>query len=197
MQLKSITTGVMIFSFISIIFIFIAALQIGVYNDYILYSVQDAADVMYYNQSMLTNNSYNFISDSGTRFSSFNFYLDELWLFCYLAFFVSSLVSAYMSEKENYFTFLGMLFYGTMAILFLLGLFTTLTDWFKVEILLKILPYTVIAMPKFYFYLDHVGLFSLGQLVICMIINMVDFDFVKIIFRKKQENKAFEDNEIV
>lgn len=197
MAIKEVTTGVMIFGFISIIFIFLATLQIGIYNDYILFGVQDAADLMHNNHSILKNNTMEFLDQSGTRFSSFNYYLDDIWLFIYIAFWVSSLVTAYLSEKENYFTFLGMLFYGTMAILFVLWIFTTITDWFRVEILLKIMPYTVITMPKFYFYLDNIGLFSLGQVVICMVVNMFDFDFVKIKFRRKQEEKAFEDSEIV
>lgn len=196
MNIKNIAIAIMLFSFISIIFVFITALNIGVTNDYILYHITNTSEELY-NQGMLSNYSNLQIQEMGNEYTGFNFQLDNIWFFAYLSFFISSIIVAYKSEKNNYFSFLGLLFYGTMFILFILTIFATLTEWFKTEVLLAILPTTILIMPKFYYYIDNIGVFSLVQLVICIVINMFDFDFSKIIGRKKQEDLALEDNEIV
>jgi hypothetical protein len=196
MKVTEIFGLIMVFSFISIIFIFIAAVNIGVTNDYIMYTLQDTAEGLYA-KNIITNNSVSFMQKNGDWYTTFNFHLDELWLFVYVLFWITSLVVAYQSEKENYFTFLGMLFYGTMLILFSITIVSSFTDWFRNIIISTVLPSAYLTMPKFYFYLDNVGIFSLMQVVVCIVVNMLDFDFAKIFFRKKQEDNALEDNEVV
>lgn len=196
MKMQDIFGMIMLFSFISIIFIFIAVLNIGITSDYLLYTLQETVEDLN-NQSILSNYTTAQLQIVGDDYTNFNFQLDNLWFFVYVMFWISSLVVAYRADRQNYFGFLGMLFYGTMFMLFILTIFSTLTDWFKDSILIPILPATYLVIPKFYYYLDHIGIFSAAQIVICMIINMVDFDFAKISTKKKQEEAALEGEEIV
>jgi hypothetical protein len=60
------------------------------------------------------------------------------------------------------------------------------------------LPTVHVIVPKFYYYLDNIGVFSVIHLIACLVINMVDLDFAKIFQKKKIEQKALEeDNEVV
>lgn len=195
-QISNILGYIMIFSFASIVVIFISVLSYGITNDYILYNVQEVVDTLG-NQSLLENNTVSFLQDIGDEFREFNFHWDDLWFLSYILFWISSLVVAYRVKKQNYFSFLGMLFYGVMAILFVLTIFSTLTNWFKDNILINILPSISILLPKFYYYLDNIGIFSALQIGFCLLINMVDFDFAKIFQRKQKENEAIKSEEVL
>ena len=195
-KMSDIWAVVMVFSFISIIYMFIAVMQIGITNDYILYNVQAVVDNLG-NQSILGNNTVAYLQTVGDTYTSFNFHLDDVWFLVYVMFIITSFITAYQARGNNYFTFLGMLFYGTMFLMFILTIFTTLTEWFRDEVLLALLPTVSLVIPKFYFYLDNIGIISLIHIVACLIINMVDFDFAKIFAKKKQEQNALEDEEVV
>lgn len=187
---------IMVFSFVSTVFVFIAFLNIGITNDYILFNVQEVVDDLE-NTSIISNNTRTELQSIGDTYTSFNFHLDDLWFFSYVAFFVSSVAVAYHAKKQNNFQFLGMMFYGVMVILFGVTIFSTLALWFRDNILLAIMPSVTLVMPKYYFYLENVGIFSAIHIVICMVINMMDLDFSKIISREKQEKAALKDDEIV
>ena len=187
---------ILIFSFASIIYIFISVAIFGITNDYILYNMQLLADDLG-NQSIISNNTVNFLQETGESYKNINFRWDDIWLLTYILFWSSSLIVSYRVRKQNYFTFLGMLFYGTMVLLFVLTIFTTLTNWFNDEIFTQIIPGAVILLPKFYFYLENIGIFSSIQIGFCLLINIVDFDLAKIFQRKKQEDQAIQDNEVV
>lgn len=195
-QMSNVFGFIMIFSFISIIYIFMAVLIYGITNDYILFNLQEVVDDLG-NSSIISNNTVSFLQQTGDDYRNFNFHWDDIWFLSYIAFFMSSLIVSYRVRKQNYFTFLGMLFYGVMVILFAITIFTTLTNWFKDNIMIAVLPSVSILLPKFYYYLDHIGIFSSIQIGLCLLINIVDFDFAKIFQKKKQEQQALEDDEEV
>jgi hypothetical protein len=197
MGMEKIFGGIMIFSLLSIIFIFIAILNIGIVNDYVLYTLEGVAQNMT-NQGTINNVSMTAIDNASNGYTNFDFKIDDLWFIAYLVFLISSFIAAYTSRKKDYFSFFGYMFYIIMFFLFMLSIFATVTNWFNVNILLAVIPSSELVLPKFYFYLSHIGVFSLFQMVVCLVINQLDFDFTKIIGRKKLEEKTLEeDDEIV
>lgn len=186
----------LIFAFISIIYIFISVFMYAAANDYLFYNLQNfteqmEADGIVKSGTAARTQSY------GDDFTNFNLHLDDLWLIAYLVFLISSFVVSYKADRQSYFSFLGLLFYGIMFLLFILTIFSTLTTWFKTDILLKVIPTAYLIVPKFYYYLDNIGIFSVVHLVICAVLNMVDFDLPTIFQKKKREQQALEDEEIV
>jgi len=186
----------LVFSFISIIYIFISVFWYATANDYLFYELQNITETLE-NQGIVINGTSAFTQTFGDDFRNFNFHLDDLWFISYLIFIISSFVVSYRSRKMDNFSFLGILFYGIMGFLFILTIFSTLTTWFQNNILLAVLPTVHLIVPKFYYYLDHLGVFSAIHLVICLVINKVDFDFAKIFQKKKQEEQALKDEEVV
>jgi len=186
----------LLFSFISIIYIFISLFWYAAANDYLFYNLQNLTETLE-SDGIVKNGTSALTQTWGDDFTNFNLHLDDLWLIAYIVFIASSLIICYKADRSNYFSFLGMLFYGIMFFLFVLTLFGTLTNWFKDEILLSILPTASIVVPKFYYYLDHIGIFSALHLAVCMVANMLDFDFSKIVQKKKIEQQTLDDEEVV
>lgn len=195
-QLFEVFGFALVFSFVSIICIFLAILNYGITNDYIIYNMQNLTEEL--NEDGIVNNkTVNYLQARADEYRNFNFHIDDIWFFLYLAFIISSFVVAYQTKPINYFGWLSILFYGIMFLLFVLTIFQTLTNWFNTEILVKIIPDAIILLPKFYYYVDHIGVFTAIQIVICLVINLVDFNFASIFAKKKQEQQALEDEEVV
>lgn len=194
--LFKISVFTLVFSFLSILFIFISLFTWATANDYLFYELQNLTEDLE-QDNILKGGTAARTQGYGEDFSNFNLHLDELWLVAYLSFLINSFILAYRVERQNYYSFLGILFYGLMAFLFLLTIFSTITNWFNNQILTTIIPTAHILVPKFYFYLDNIGIFSALQLVICLIINMVDFDFAKINQKKRIEAAALKDEEVI
>lgn len=186
----------LVFSFISIIYIFIAVFLFATSNDYIFVELQNISETLE-QQGIIKNGTSARTQTYGETYQEFNYHLDDLWFIAYLVFIISSLIVSYKAERQNYFSFLGILFYGLMFVLFLLTLFSTITNWFKDEILLSIVPTAYIVVPKFYYYLDHIGIFSAIHLVVCLLVNMIDLDLAKIFQKKKEEEAVMNDEEVV
>ena len=186
----------LVFSLISIIYIFISIFSFTAINDNLFYNLQNITESLEHD-GIVTNGTSALTQTFGDDFRNFNLKTDDLWLIAYTVFIMNSLVLSYKVSRLNYFSFLGFLFYGMMFILLLLSIFTTTTDWFKDEILTAIIPSAYILVPKFYYYLDHIGIFSAIHLGLCLLINMVDFDFLGINRRKKQEELVLNDSEVL
>lgn len=180
---------VLIFSFLSIFFLSVAILHYATVNDYVLYNMQNATEEMY-NQGIVSADLKNWTEQQGEYYRTTNLHLDDLWFLIYVGFVLLSIGAAYLVKPINNFGFLTMLFYGIMFLLFILTIMDTLTDWFNQNILLNLLPNVVFEFPKFYYYLDHIGLFSAIHLVVIMVVNVLDFDISKIKGRRKQEEAA-------
>lgn len=178
----------------SILYIFVSLFMYGISNDYLFYQLQNVTETLE-GSGHLNAGTANLTQTFGDSYTNFNFHIDDLWFISYLIFFISSITVAYKTRIHGYFTKLGFLFYFIMFVLFLLSIFSTLTDWFNTEILEKVFPTAIIFVPKFYWYVAHLGIVTLIHLVLCTLISMVDFDIAKIVARRKQEEQVLEDNE--
>lgn len=183
------------FSFVSIMYLTFAILNFAIWNDYVIYNMQNITEQLE-TQGTIKMGVANWTLSMADQYRETNFHYDDIWFFAYMVFVISTLIGAYKSRQQNYFSFLSFLFYGIMFVLFLLTIFSTLTNWWNDEILTKMLPNTVILLPKFYYYLNHIGIFSTVHLALCLIVNLFDFDFALINAKKKKESDAI-DEEVV
>lgn len=185
---------ILLFSFVSIIYLTLSIMHFGIFNDYLFYEMQNITETLE-EQGTIKAGISNITITYADQFRQFNFHFDDIWFAIYLAFIMSSFIMAYYARPHNYFGFLSLLFYGVMFFLFLLTIFQTLTNWWNTNILTQLIPGTVVLLPKFYYYINHIGIFSAIQLVLCMVINLIDFDFGKLADKKEQQDMG--DEEII
>jgi hypothetical protein len=102
---------------------------------------------------------------------------------------------AYFSRTLNYFSFLGMLTYGLMFVLFIVGVVEQYTGWIY-DILINLFPTLVIDLPIFDYFLANSGMFTLLLCGLMLLINQLDFDLSVITKRKDKERELLDQNEI-
>jgi len=192
----AVLTVMVAFCLISTLAVSTYMINFAVMNDYVIVPIQnlseelEADDIIIDGQSDLTQ-------EMGEFFQTIPFYLDPLWFGIYLLFIINTFIFAYRARPQNYFGFFSILFYGLMFLLFMLSLFVIFAEWWRDSILLPMLPTVLSYVPLFSFYLNNVGILTAIQIVICLFINLTDFDFSAIYTRKKKEQLSLEDNEVL
>jgi len=128
--------------------------------------------------------------DTNLRFIDYGILL-SLVLMC-----ATGLAIAYFSRSLNYFSFLGMLTYGLMFLLFVVGMVETYTSWIY-DIIINLFPTMVIDLPIFDYWLSNVGIIVLVLCGFMLLINQIDFDLAVITRRKDKERDMLNQDEIV
>ena len=118
--------------------------------------------------------------------------LDLLWVVTFLLFVYSFLSSAYYVKREGYLSALSFLTFGIMVILFIMGIFVTLSDWFTAEFVAKVIPNLLYSTPFFSLYLQNIGLVNTTLIVFAIILNFVDLELSRFNFRKEPDQQANE-----
>lgn len=171
---KQVFGWIILFSLISSIFLFVAVLLWGINNDYVLFEVNEQAQSLA-NSSIITNTSAASAEASGNAHANLNFYFDFWWLGNYISLWIATVAVSYFSREEEYFSFLGLLFFGTMFILFIIAVIYPLTEWWVNDLLYKILPGLQGTLPMFDHYNDNVGIYSFIHLLVCIFANRMYF----------------------
>jgi hypothetical protein len=108
---------------------------------------------------------------------------------------VVGLAISYFSRSLNYFSFLGMLTYGLMFLLFIVGVVEQYTGWIY-DMMINLFPTMVIDLPVFDYFLSNMGIFILILTGFMLLINQIDFDLAVITKRKDKERDILDQNEI-
>ena len=177
---------VAVFSLISIIGLIASVLLWGVNNDYMIYELNNFTQSM--GELGLVSDEIVASADvSAEQYAKLIDYFDWYWLLFYITFIGSTVFVSYYAKDEDEFSFLGMLFYGTMVLLFLFSIMTVMTDWFSAEVLYKLLPNLAGALPKFDSWLSNAGVFTLIHLLVCIIANKINLNIESGIKKKGVE----------
>lgn len=105
----------------------------------------------------------------------------------------SGLMISYHSRQLDYFSFLSLLTYGLMVLLFILSLIEIVTDWFY-SLVINLFPSIVIDLPILNWFLANIGVYFLLLVGAMLLLNQLDFDLAVI---NRRKNKEFEDDEVV
>lgn len=182
-------------SFFSMISIGIGLFFYAVFNDYVYY---------YLNQTVIQLQTLGMLgswvnelmeSYQDTILVLIPNTLDLLWVATFILFAWGFLQSAYYTKREGYLSALSFLTFGIMIILFVMGIFTTLSTWFQTEFIAKVMPTLIYATPFFSLYIQNVGLVNTVLICLAIILNFVDLDLTNFNLRKQQD-QANEGNEI-
>ena len=178
--------AISIFSFISIIFIFLVSLIIIGSNNYAVKELHNFSQKMttdgYIPASIMT-----VIDSTANQLPMSLQYLDMFWLASFISFVGSILLYSYFSKRESYFSIMSFLLVGMLIILFVGGIFIQLTDWFRTNIM-SVFPTILGTMPKFSFYLNNAGIINGILILLCVLVNFIDLDLTKFQNRKNKED---------
>ena len=186
---KSQITGAIGLIIVFAIMVVIAALlSYGIYvvgNNYVGVPLTNITN--YTNFDPLINQG---IEDAGTSYSNTNLdIIDYGSLGGIIILTLSGLMVAYKSRQLDYYSFLGVMTYGMMGILFILSLVEIVTDFFF-NLIINLFPTLVIDLPITSWFLDNLGFYVLILVSFMILINQLDFDLAVITRRK---DKEFED----
>ena len=180
---SKIAGSIFIFSFVSIIFLFIAGILVASSNNYIFVKIYNVSEDLVSN-NLLFNSTSTSIASGIEEFQEGIKWFDYFWLLSFLSMVLSSFYISYNSNREGYFGILSFIVFGSFILLFVGGIFYELTTWFQEEIFSSI-PTILEQLSMFNFYLRNLGLINLILLGINIVLNFVDLDFEKFNQRKK------------
>lgn len=180
--------AIMIFGIISVLVITLGYFYFAVGNDYLVLPLYNGSQTTNYSDTINQGFENTIGNYQGTNLS----FIDNFWFLAYLMISIAGLVAAYTSRNTHYFSWSNMLFSGTMIILFIVGLFSTLINWFYFDILLNLFNNMAVNVPKFAFYVENYGFIFFLQMMAMLLINVIDFDYAKLLQRKKKEKETLD-----
>lgn len=166
--------GIIIFSFFSVVILFISLVILASVNNYALqdlYGLTQDLTTLGVMQSQ--------ISEIADTFGGLDFiaYLDKLWFISFISLLINSVIYSYMAKRSNYFGIFSFAVFGLIIVTYLGGIFIQLTNWFKTNVLFAVFPNIASQIPFFAWYLNYMGIINLIIIVICIIANYIDIDF--------------------
>jgi len=189
---KNVWGQILIFSMVGMILIFIAIFLWAFNNDYLLYNVNVQAESLQ-DSGIISQSDLDNIERTGNIHAHMNFRFDDWWFASFLIMFISTILISYYSRELGLFSFLGNLFFGTMFVLFLIGIISQVNEYILQEIFYKLLPSIQGNMPKFEYYMEHVGIISFIHMGICLFANRVYFKVQE--FTQKRGSEFLDDEE--
>jgi len=181
---------VLIFSFVSVVFIFLAMMLLGGFNNYALYDLISILD-RYVNLGLVPTAFGPLGLETASSLSLVMFYLDYIWFGAFVSMIISGLIISYNRKRENYFNLLTMSTLGLVLFIYMGSFIIQLTEWFEVEILFSVFPTLSSYTVLFSWYLNHLGIINLVIICLHIIANFVDLDFVK--FNKRKEGESLDE----
>ncbi len=178
---------VLIFSFISVVFLFFSILFFAVLNNYALgelYGLVGTFAISGYIPASFVNTADVIASSIPLILPA----IDYMWFGSFVSMIISTLIYSYNRERENYFSILTTLVLGIIIFIYIGSYFIQMTDWFLAEIVVKVLPTLSSYTPIFSWYLDNLAVINIILVVLIMVVNFVDLDFSKFFKRKQEES---------
>lgn len=178
----------MIFGLISVIVITISYFEFAMGNDYILIPIHNIS-----NQSSFSPEILNGMDKVLEDYQNTNLdIIDNVWFLSFLIVSIMGIYIAYQQRQQSYFSWVTMLFIGMTIMMFIVGLFSILINWFYTDIMLKLFIKLVIHVPKFAYYVENFGFIWFIQACLMMLANIIDVDYATMFTRKKKEQDVIE-----
>lgn len=180
------------FSLVTVISMVIFYLMYIMGNDYVVFPLYD----IFQNMTIYSSEIINASVTVAENYQNTNLGVIDLGFFLsYILLIVSSFNISYKARKPEPITFLSLLFYGIMIMMFILGFVLIVVDWIYAEILQVITAGMVMDLPWFTFYLTHLGVIFLLHAVGLLLVNQMDFNTEQFFQRKRKESKSIELND--
>ncbi len=180
----------MVFSVILIIGIIFAYILFAAGHDYAILTLYDAG--VESNQSAEIQAGFENTVES-YRSIDISSVSDNIWLFSYLSMSIIGFVAAYRSRRTGIFSFLSILTYGILFMLYLFSFFLVIMQWLYFDILLNLFTNLVPNLPMLEFWVTNGGIMFLIQASLLLLVKVIDLDLSSWKAREKKELAAFDD----
>ena len=175
--------SIIMFSFTSIVFVFVSLVLLGSFNNFALDRLISISNTLV-SIGLIDNAFASTAEDSASTLLDIISYLDLIWFGAFLTMATSSVIFSYFVKRENYFGLLTMTTIGIIIVTFIGGIIIQVVEWFRDDILNPVFPTISDAMPLFTWYIDNIGVINLIIIGLCIIANFVDLDLSKFNQRK-------------
>lgn len=101
---------------------------------------------------------------------------DLFFLGGWISFFISTLLTAIKSREETTWGFFGMITFGLISFLFVLGIMDTISDWFIENFITNLLDFSLTSTPIINFYVTNFTIISFSWAVILILVNKLNFE---------------------
>lgn len=176
---------VMLFAIVSVMAFFMAIFVYQVGDQYILTEIESVANSSY-DQLGISNEMQNSISGNLDEYRNLNIPYDLFFLASWISVLGLSIITAYNSREQSYYSFFGGLTLGLMLFLVVTGIVTTITDWIVVNLIQNVVNFNIETTPIFNFYISNLGIINFLWAFILLTINKLPFTL--------NRREDFEDN---
>jgi len=191
---KNVFGMILIFSIISTITIFMAMTLWAFNNDYLLYNLNVQAEGLE-DSGLISQSDLDNIEAQGNAHASLDLHFDEWWLLSFIAMVTSVLFISYNSREEDLFSFLNILFFGSMIFMLATSIIDLINTFLIQDLFYKLLPASEGLMPMHGFYIANLGLINFGLFLLCISINRAYFKIQE--FTKKKDMDISFSDEVV
>ena len=174
------------YSFISTLILGFGLIFTGMIQDYVIFEIDSIAQ-SFEAEGLIGSWVVDLIESADLIILAIPGLLDIIWLIGFLALVWALCESSYYAKREGYFTAVSLLTYGILVLLFLSSFFLELSTWFNEEVLNAVLPALTLSTPFYSYYLTHAGVINAIVIVLCILLNVFDFDFATYGARKDKE----------
>lgn len=173
---------VAMFSMLVMVALMFGILTWSINNDYMIAGVYNVSEGLE-DKGLITSEIMGSIDEVASAHAQLSIWFDWFWLMAYVTFIGSTVALSYFAKQEDEFGFLGMLFYGTMVLLFIFSVSLVITNWLA-TVLFNVVPNLEASMPKFTYWLNWAGIYTFVHLIICMFANKIDLGMDRSFNRK-------------
>jgi hypothetical protein len=184
--------GIALFGLVSVILITVIYLFFAIGHDYVVLPMYDISQQPGFSNTSEFQTAYEYQVTS-YQGMDINDLVDDTWMFGFFIQLVISLFLAYRSRSANYFSWISMLTYGLMLVLFVVGLFGTLISWWYEEILLKLFTNLAVNPVLYAYYVRNFSFVFMLQAALMLLTNVINLDLSTLFNRKKREDQALDD----
>ena len=173
-DLKSTLTLVIMFGLSSVLIMFMSLFIYQAGDELILTPVagfvnETAADLGL--SSQITDNTNSALS----QYKNLNIPFDLFFLATWISIIVVSVLTAYKSKEEGWFSFFGTLTIGIMLILFVSSYFILIKDWLVLNLIENFLEFELGTTPIFNFYISNMAIVNFVWIIALILINKLNF----------------------
>lgn len=186
-KVVNVSGAIVIFGFVSSVFLFISMLILGGINNYLLGGLLGIFEFMA-GLGIIDSSFVDIAVDSADNYIGLMNYLDYIFLGALLTLVIGSLVFSYNRPRLNYFSMFASATFGLIVFIFIGGIVLDLTTWFQTEVMLKVFPTLANVTPIFSWYLDNMAIINLILIVLNLIATYVDFNFER--FNRKSNDDS-------
>ena len=157
-------------SLVSTVMLVFAIFIWGFTNDYLLYESNEAIQKLE-GTGAVSQEDLDEAENIFGKYLEISFLFDWWWLGSYIFTFITTVLIAYKTREEEYFSWLTLVFYGVMFGLFFLSIINTFTEWWVDEILYNMMPIIQGMLPMFTHFSNNIGIYTFVHFLVLLVVN--------------------------